>query len=78
MYLDETILQSRTTITLMEFIDELMESRISKDDPNLDINIRYKEIKKQHERALKRRSRHYRTDLYDISETGEYISKEEE
>ena len=55
MYLDETILQSRTTLTLIEFIDELMESRISKDDPHSAINIKYKEIKRQAEKAKAKR-----------------------
>ena len=53
MYLDTTILQSRTTDTLIEFIDELMESRISKGDPHLEVNKKYQEIKRQQRKAKK-------------------------
>ena len=70
MYLDTTILQSRTTTTLIEFIDELIKQVEFIDDSNVhkvidsqDINIsnelyrKYKEIKKQHKKAMKLDSR---------------------
>ena len=54
MYLDTTILQSRTTDTLIEFIDLLMLE--PKDCPK-DILLKYQEIKKQQRKAKKLDSR---------------------
>ena len=56
MYLDTTILQSRTTTTLVEFIDELinsqgLNSRLFLTDNEL--YHKYQEIKKQHKKAKK-------------------------
>lgn len=60
MYLDTTILQSRTTGTLIEYIDELFE--IANDYNNYPMNDpqtsdymenKYQEIKKQYRIAIK-------------------------
>ena len=64
MQLDETMLQSNTAINLVEYIDkivgilgdEFMEN-------NVKIARDYRSIKEKHDKALKRRSTKYRTDL---------------
>ena len=48
MYLDTTILQSRTTTTLVEFINELMNENHSSEQKK-----KYLEIKKQYRIATK-------------------------
>jgi hypothetical protein len=60
MYLDTTILQSRTTDTLIEFIDELFEiAGDYKDKPMNDLHTheyvtgKYSEIKRQQRKAKK-------------------------
>ena len=57
MYLDTTILQSRTTTTLVEFIDELMARHnvIDCQDSNVtdELYRKYKEIMRQHKKAKK-------------------------
>ena len=76
MYLDETIMQSRTTITLVEYIDEIwdmlndlsVDKGVISHNNYFDIKKKYNDIKEQHEKALKRRSRQYRTDLYEEDE----------
>ncbi|QDP53413.1 MAG: hypothetical protein GOVbin4296_23 [Prokaryotic dsDNA virus sp.] len=68
MYLDETILQSRTTATLVEYIDELWEflevmdcqMKMKDLDTFMDIQKKYHEIKKQSNKALLRREMKYR------------------
>ena len=52
MYLDETILQTSTAARLIEFIDELYEG---KKHWSADVDIKYREIKRQGEKALKKR-----------------------
>ena len=62
MHLDETVLQSQTTINLVEFIDELIEKigpRIDKGNYQ-EIKRNYIEIKKLHNKAMARRSMKYR------------------
>jgi len=56
MYLDTTILQSRTTTTLVEFIDEIV-SYISPEELPEDLLLKYQEIKKQQRKAKKLDSR---------------------
>lgn len=70
MHLDETMLQSKTAISLVEFIDELMAialdvngRQMADDHTYTQITNSYETIKKQHAKALKRRSMKYRTDL---------------
>ena len=70
MHLDETMLQSKTAISLVEFIDELMKialdvngRQMADDHTYTQITNSYETIKKQHAKALKRRSMKYRTDL---------------
>jgi hypothetical protein len=53
MYLDETILQSRTTLSLVEFIDELIEYKGVK--INDELYGKYKEIKRQTKKAKDKR-----------------------
>ena len=55
MYLDTTILQSRTTTTLVEFIDVLIDNigdKINKGNYK-EIKKDYEEIKKQYRIAIK-------------------------
>ena len=55
MYLDTTILQSRTTTTLVEFIDVLIDNigdKINKGNYK-EIKKGYKEIKRQQRKAKK-------------------------
>ena len=61
MYLNETILQSRTTLTLVEFIDKLMSiiklADVTEDkDVVFSIMKDYEEIKRQTNKAVKKRS----------------------
>tara|TARA_R100000458_G_scaffold54629_1_gene57905 strand:+ start:460 stop:666 length:207 start_codon:yes stop_codon:yes gene_type:complete len=58
MYLDETILQSRTTLTLVEFIDELMEY-LEEEDVSITMGImrKYHDIKGQSDKARAKRSK---------------------
>ena len=61
MYLDETILQSRTTLSLVEFIDELREFILCESiDENMDkfreLDEKYLEIKEKAIKANKKRS----------------------
>ena len=70
MHLDETMLQSKTAISLVEFIDELMKialdvngRQMADDHTYTQITNSYESIKKKHAKALKRRSMTYRTDL---------------
>ena len=63
MHLDETMLQSKTAISLVEFIDELMAialdvngRQMADDHTYTEITNSYETIKKQHAKALKRRS----------------------
>ena len=57
MYLDETILQSRTTLTLVEFIDELWEV-IEEEDIGINMGIirKYHDIKGKADKASRKRS----------------------
>ena len=55
MYLDESILQSRTTLSLVEFIDELY-SCISFEDLPAELRDKYLEVKKKANKASKKRS----------------------
>ena len=53
MYLDVTIFQSRTTLSLVEFIDELVEFKgITIND---ELYGKYKEIKRQTNKAKDKR-----------------------
>ena len=53
MYLDETILQSRTTLSLIEFIDELISYKgVTIND---ELRSKYKEIKRQTKKAKGKR-----------------------
>ena len=54
MYLDTTILQSRTTTTLIEYIDELAVF-ISLEELPKELFLKYENIKKQHRIACKKR-----------------------
>ena len=57
MYLDETILQSRTTLTLVDFIDKLVDKigpKINKGNYS-EIKRDYEEIKRQTKEAKKKR-----------------------
>lgn len=57
MYLDETILQSRTTLTLVDFIDKLVDKigpKINKSNYK-EIKKDYQEIKRQTKLAQKKR-----------------------
>lgn len=67
MHLDETMLQSKTAISLVEFIDELMKialdvngRQMADDHTYTNITNSYETIKKEHDKALKRRSMSYR------------------
>ena len=53
MYLDTTILQSRTTTTLIEFIDEVIEKLPCDNEQEHSLLVKYKEIKKQYRIATK-------------------------
>jgi hypothetical protein len=59
MYLDETILQSRTTQTLVEFIDELFEwladDRMEQKKYE-ELHYKYHQIKEKATKASKKRS----------------------
>ena len=55
MYLNETILQSRTTLSLVEFIDELC-SHINWKDIPIELIEKYDEIKRQTNKAVKKRN----------------------
>lgn len=65
MYLDETILQSKTTLSLVEFIDELwevidegtLESEYLDSEYYMKIKNKYHDIKGQSEKAKRKRSR---------------------
>jgi len=58
MHLDETILQSRTTLTIVEYIDELMDFL---EEENVNINMglvrKYHHIKRLSEKAKTKRTR---------------------
>lgn len=64
MYLDETILQSKTTLSLVEFIDELwevidegtLESEYLDSEYYMKIKNRYESIKAKAEKAKHKRS----------------------
>ena len=60
MYLDETILQSRTTQTLVEYIDELWKYLNEEEHFDFDtyscMQDRYINIKQQAEKAKNKRS----------------------
>tara|TARA_R110000824_G_C14825742_1_gene637276 strand:+ start:348 stop:539 length:192 start_codon:yes stop_codon:yes gene_type:complete len=61
MYLDESILQSRTTLSLVEFIDELMEWVGNNEIENKGLKYRelhkkYIEVKEKANKASKKRS----------------------
>ena len=64
MYLDETILQSRTTQTLVEFIDEMwelidegtLELEYMNPEDFMRIEKKYLEVKKKATKANKKRS----------------------
>jgi len=61
MYLDETILQSRTTLSLVEFIDEFMkfveDNHFNQHKEEWkEIERKYFEIKKKANKASKKRS----------------------
>ena len=58
MYLDETILQSNTTNSLINFIKDLY--LISGDSWSIDCKEKYNEITKLHSKAMKKRSMKYR------------------
>lgn len=61
MYLDETILQSNTTNSLISFIYRLWGSmNYSMEEIPKDIRSDFEEITKLHESAMKKRSRTYR------------------
>lgn len=61
MYLDETILQSNTTTSLVTFIKDLYNSStISSEEEYLALEQRYNEIIYLHNKAMKKRSRKYR------------------
>jgi hypothetical protein len=53
MYLDTTILQSRTTDTLIDFIDEVIEKLPCDNEQEHSLLVKYKEIKKQQRKAKK-------------------------
>lgn len=60
MYLDETILQSRTTLTLVEYIDELYKylDRYNMSNSTwTELERKYHDIKGQSEKALAKRSK---------------------
>ena len=60
MYLDETILQSRTTLSLVEFIDELWENieprAYANEGEFLKLERKYLEVKEKANKASKKRS----------------------
>ena len=64
MYLDESILQSRTTLTLVEFVDELwelidegtLELEYMNPEDFMRIKKKYHQIKEQANKANKKRS----------------------
>jgi hypothetical protein len=53
MYLDTTILQSRTTDTLIEFIDEVIEKLPCDNEQEHSLLSKYQEIKRQQRKAKK-------------------------
>ena len=53
MYLDTTILQSRTTDTLIEFIDEVIEKLPCDNEQEHNLLSKYQEIKRQQRKAKK-------------------------
>ena len=72
MYLDTTILQSRTTTTLIEYIDELT-GFIGLEELPEDLFLKYENIKKQHRIACKKRGQRIDDDksqMLEYSETG--------
>ena len=67
MHLDETILQSKTTMNLVKFIDELMKialdvngKQMSDDFTYTHIMGKYEGIKKLHDKAMIKRNKPYR------------------
>ena len=58
MYLDETVLQSRTTLTLVEYINELMDF-LEEEDVNINMGLirKYHDIKGQSDKARLKRSK---------------------
>ena len=63
MHLDETMLQSNTAINLVEYIDELIEILAKSNKLTSELADTHKDIKAKHDKAMKRRSTKYRTDL---------------
>ena len=59
-YLDETILQSRTTLTLVDFVNELVDIIDDKKEFNTVHRIKIDEINIKYQRALKKRSRNFK------------------
>ena len=72
MHLDETMLQSKTAGTLVEFIDELMKialdvngRQMADDHTYTQITNSYESIKKKHAKALERRSSSCRDERFE-------------
>ena len=64
MYLDTTILQSRTTTTLIEYIDELAVF-ISLEELPKELFLKYENIKKHHRIACKKRGAKITEKVYE-------------
>ena len=67
MDLDTTILQSKTAIELVKFIDKVFDSQ---DVWNVELYLEYQEVKKEYDKAIKRRNGNskYNTNFVDLDE----------